>query len=125
MSEEAKAQLSLNDRAQLISEQLKARIEQVRQDSRERYNKVEARVTELLEEYKRFESPVDALKEGGNKLQQTARDFQQQQIERLGGLSNQLVSRLGLPTSDEVKALEKKVKALNTKIKKIEKAAKA
>lgn len=124
MSEQAIAQ-TLRERAQQLNEQLKARIEQLNKEAREIYSKTEARVSELLEEYKNFESPLAALKEGSSKLQQSAREIQQQQAERLSNLGSQLLSSLGLPSRSDVEALEKKVSTLNTKVKKLEKAAKA
>lgn len=124
MSEQAIAQ-TLRERAQQLNEQLKARIEQLNKEAREIYSKTEARVSELLEEYKTFESPLAALKEGSSKLQQSAREIQQQQAERLSNLGSQLLSSLGLPSRSDVEALEKKVSTLNTKVKKLEKAAKA
>jgi chromosome segregation ATPase len=62
MSEQANVQ-TLRDRAQHLNEQVKARVEQINKEVRELYNKVESRVSDLLEDYKRFDSPVDALKE--------------------------------------------------------------
>lgn len=124
MSEQAIAQ-TLRERAQQLNDQLKARVEQLNKDARELYSKTEARVSDLLEQVKGFETPLDALKEGGSKLQQSAREIQQQQAERLSQLGNQLFNGLGLPSRSDVQALEKKVSSLNTKVKKLEKAAKA
>lgn len=123
MSEQANIQ-TLKDHAQQLNEEVRTRIEKINQDARELYTKVEDRITELLEEYKGFEKPVDALKDSSNKLQQSAREIQQQQFDRLGSLSTQLVERLGLTTQSELKNLEKKVTTLNNKVKKLEKAAK-
>jgi polyhydroxyalkanoate synthesis regulator phasin len=124
MSEQANVQ-TLRDRAQHLNEQVKARVEQINKEVRELYNKVESRVSDLLEDYKRFDSPVDALKEGSSKFTQSARDLQQHQIDRLSDLGNQLVSRLGLPTRADIQALDKKLTTLSNKVKKIEKAAKS
>lgn len=124
MTEQANLQ-TLRDRATQINDQVKSRVDQVNQEARELYGKAETRINDLLKEYKSIDTAVDTFKSNSNKLQQNARDFQSQQKERLENLGNQLVELLGLSTTADLESLEKKVKTLTNKVKKLEKAAKA
>ncbi len=123
MSEQASIQ-ALRDRAQQINEQVRERVEQANSEARELYNKAEARINELLEEYKGYDNALEAIKESSTKLQQGARDLQQQQVDRLEDLVSQVRERLGLAKSDDLEKLKKKVTSLTRKVNKLEKAAK-
>ena len=123
MSEQANVK-NLRDRANQINDQVKARLEQINKDARELYTKVEARVNELLGQYNNYEKTLETLKTNGAKLQETAKEFQEQQLQRIESFSNKVIDRLGLSTKVDVKELETKLKSLASKVNKLQKDVK-
>lgn len=123
MSEQANVK-NLRDRANQINDQVKVRLEQINKDARELYTKVEARVNELLGQYNNYEKTLETLKTNGAKLQETAKEFQEQQLQRIESFSNKVIDRLGLSTKVDVKELETKLKSLASKVNKLQKDVK-
>lgn len=120
MTDNTESAKSINERLEQARNDLRDAAEKLQEAVRKAGENAENRLQSLREELKKTAEQLRA--EGVSK---TARSVIESSTINLRGLANQAVSSLGLPTNDDVEALNKKVESLSRKIRKLEKAEKS
>lgn len=122
--------MTANNSTSESSKSINERLDQARVDLKDAAEKVQDAIRKASENAEsRLQALRDELKKTAEQLRtegvaKTARSVIESSTINLRGLANQAVSTLGLPTNDDVEALNRKLENLSRKIRKLEKAEK-
>ncbi|MDF1820865.1 MAG: phasin family protein [Alcanivoracaceae bacterium] len=120
---ESQEQTELKARIEEAREDLKAAADKLQAAARGALSRIEGGATGLFEDLVKAGEAFEKQRSKGQKKKTTT--AKKADASRVESIANRAVGALGLPTSDDMQALNKKLDSLSRKLRKLEKATAA